>query len=80
MNRDPNYNSRSSMPNSKQPGKNAYEIRSDVLALASSTVWSQYYARVEQSKIPPKDQAPTEPTTADVIECAEEFYQFVSGN
>jgi hypothetical protein len=79
---------KSSMPNVK-PNKNGYEIRTKVLEFAQNNAWQDYYAKwgqfetsvkKEHDEIVTKIEMPTVPGAEDVLQTAEKFYNFVSGN
>jgi len=69
--------------------KNGYEIRTEVLKLASVSVWKDYYARwghfeqtVERDangRVISTTKGPDVPGSKEVLEAAEQFYNFVSG-
>jgi len=78
----------SSMPTVK-PNKNGYEIRTKVLEFAQNNAWQDYYAKwgqfetsvkKEHDEIVTKVEMPTVPGAEDVLQTAEKFYNFVSGN
>ena len=77
-----------SMPTVK-PNKNGYEIRTKVLEFAQNNAWQDYYAKwgqfetsvkKEHDEIVTKVEMPTVPGAEDVLQTAEKFYNFVSGN
>jgi hypothetical protein len=79
---------KSSMPTVK-PNKNGYEIRTKVLEFAQNNAWQDYYAKwgqfetsvkKEHDEIVTKVEMPTVPGAEDVLQTAEKFYNFVSGN
>lgn len=79
---------KSSMPAVK-PNKNGYEIRTKVLEFAQNNAWQDYYAKwgqfetsvkKEHDEIVTKVEMPTVPGAEDVLQTAEKFYNFVSGN
>lgn len=79
---------KSSMPTVK-PNKNGYEIRTKVLEFAQNNAWQDYYAKwgqfetsvkKEHDEIVTKIEMPTVPGAEDVLQTAEKFYNFVSGN
>ena len=76
------------MPQVK-PNKNGYEIRTKVLEFAQNNAWQDYYAKwgqfetsvkKEHDEIVTKIEMPTVPGAEDVLQTAEKFYNFVSGN
>jgi len=79
---------KSAMPQVK-PNKNGYEIRTKVLEMAQSQAWQDYYAkfgafetsvRKEHDEIVTTVEMPTVPGADKVLEAANMFYDFVSGN
>lgn len=81
---------KSSMPTVK-PNKNGYEIRTKVLEFAQNQVWQDYHAKFagwEQTVRRDSDTGeivntvtfPEVPGTESVLEAAQKFYDFVSGN
>ncbi|MDC1020828.1 hypothetical protein OAR23_02255 [bacterium] len=65
--------------------KNGYEIRAEVLKLASVSVWKDYYAKwdgytfsKEGDKVKIQIDAPVVPGTEEVLEAAEKFYAFIN--
>ena len=69
--------------------KNGYEIRTKVLEFAQNNAWQDYYAKwgqfetsvkKEHDEIVTKIEMPTVPGAEDVLQTAEKFYNFVSGN
>jgi len=79
---------KNSMPQVK-PNKNGYEIRTKVLEFAQNNAWQDYYAKwgqfetsvkKEHDEIVTKVEMPTVPGAEDVLQTAEKFYNFVSGN
>ena len=72
-----------------KPNKNGYEIRTKVLEFAQNNAWQDYYAKwgqfetsvkKEHDEIVTKIEMPTVPGAEDVLQTAEKFYNFVSGN
>jgi hypothetical protein len=68
--------------------KNGYEIRTQVLEMAQSQMWQDYYAkfgafetsvRKEHDEVVTKVEMPTVPGTQEVLEAAQKFYDFVNG-
>jgi hypothetical protein len=79
---------KNTMPQVK-PNKNGYEIRTKVLEFAQNNAWQDYYAKwgqfetsvkKEHDEIVTKVEMPTVPGAEDVLQTAEKFYNFVSGN
>jgi hypothetical protein len=79
---------KSAMPQVK-PNKNGYEIRTKVLEMAQTQAWQDYYAkygmfetsvRKEHDEIVTTVEMPTVPGADKVLEAANMFYDFVSGN
>jgi len=79
---------KSSMPTIK-PNKNGYEIRTKVLEFAQNNAWQDYYAKwgqfetsikKEHDEIVTKVEMPTVPGADAVLDTAQKFYEFVSGN
>jgi len=79
---------KNTMPQVK-PNKNGYEIRTKVLEFAQNNAWQDYYAKwgqfetsvkKEHDEIVTKIEMPTVPGAEDVLQTAEKFYNFVSGN
>ena len=69
--------------------KNGYEIRTKVLEMAQNQAWQDYYAKFagyETSVTKEGDEVVTTVTMPDVpgadavLEAANKFYEFVSGN
>jgi len=69
--------------------KNGYEIRTKVLEMAQSQTWNDYNAKLcafetsitkEGDEIVTKVTMPTVPGIDAVLEAAQKFYDFVSGN
>ena len=76
------------MPTVK-PNKNGYEIRTKVLEFAQNNAWQDYYAKwgqfetsvkKEHDEIVTKVEMPTVPGADAVLDTAQKFYEFVSGN
>ena len=76
------------MPTVK-PNKNGYEIRTKVLEFAQNQVWQDFHAKWGQFESSVKkdgDEVVTEVTMPEVpgadkvLEAANKFYDFVSGN
>jgi hypothetical protein len=66
--------------------KNGYELRTEVLTLAASSLWQDYYAKLgeyqlsvtkEGNDVVTKVSMPTVPTTADIVIAARDYYKFV---
>ena len=79
---------KSAMPTVK-PNKNGYEIRTKVLEMAQNQMWNDYHTKWGQFETSMKkdgDEIVTEVTMPEVpgaekvLEAAELFYNFVSGN
>ena len=79
---------KSMMPQVK-PNKNGYEIRTKVLEMAQHQTWNDYHAKLgafETSVTKEGDEVVTTVTMPDVpgadavLEAANKFYEFVSGN
>lgn len=69
--------------------KNGYEIRTQVLELAKDTVWQDYNAKLgqfetsitkEKDEVVTRVELPQVPGVDQVLEAAEKFYNFVTGN
>ena len=69
--------------------KNGYEIRTKVLELAQGQVWQDYHAKFagyetsvtkDGDEVVTKVEMPTVPGADKVLEAANMFYDFVSGN
>lgn len=67
--------------------KSGFEIRADMLELASSQMWQDYHARLgayetsvskEDGEVVTKVELPEAPTTEAILEAAEKFYNFVN--
>lgn len=68
--------------------KNGYEIRAQVLEMAHSQSWQDYYAKWGQfetsikkdgNEVVTKVEMPQVPGADQVLEAAEKFYNFVNG-
>lgn len=79
---------KAAMPNVK-PNKNGYEIRTKVLEFAQNQVWQDYHAKWGAFETTMKKDGDTIVTTVampevpgsdKVLEAANKFYEFVSGN
>ena len=79
---------KSSMPTVKT-NKNGYEIRTKILECAQTQAWEDYRAKWGQfetsiikdgNEVVTKVEMPTVPGANDVLETAQKFYDFVSGN
>ena len=79
---------KSAMPQVK-PNKNGYEIRTKVLDMAQNQVWQDYQAKwgafetsisKEGDNVVTKVSLPEVPGAEKVLETAQKFYEFVSGN
>lgn len=79
---------KAAMPSVK-PNKNGYEIRTKVLEFAQNQVWQDFHAKWGQFESSVKkegDEVVTEVKMPDVpgadavLEAANKFYDFVSGN
>ena len=69
--------------------KNGYEIRTKVLELAQGQVWQDYHAKFagyemavtkDGDNVVTKVEMPNVPGAEAVLETAQKFYDFVSGN
>ena len=69
--------------------KNGYEIRTKVLEMAQNNVWQDYHAKLgafqtsitkEGDEVVTKVEMPEVPGADTVIDAANTFYDFVSGN
>ena len=67
--------------------KSGFEIRADMLELASSQMWQDYHAKLgayetsvskEDGEVVTKVEFPEAPTTEAILEAAEKFYNFVN--
>ena len=76
------------MPQVK-PNKNGYEIRTKVLEFAQNQAWQDYHAKLGQfettvakdgDEVVTTVTMPEVPGAEKVLEAAEMFYNFVSGN
>ena len=79
---------KAAMPQIK-PNKNGYEIRTKVLEMAQNQAWQDYHAKFagyettvtkEGDEVVTTVEMPTVPGADAVLEAAEKFYNFVSGN
>ena len=79
---------KSVMPTVK-PNKNGYEIRTKVLEFAQNQVWQDFHAKWGQFETSTKKEGdevvttvamPEVPGADAVLDAAEKFYNFVSGN
>jgi hypothetical protein len=79
---------KSAMPQVK-PNKNGYEIRTKVLDMAQNQVWQDYHAKwgafetslkKEGSELVTTVSVPDVPGADQVLQTAQKFYDFVSGN
>ena len=79
---------KSAMPQVKA-NKNGYEIRTKVLEFAQNQAWSDYAAKwsgyelavtKEGNEVVTKVEVPEVPGADAVLETAQKFYDFVSGN
>lgn len=79
---------KAAMPSVK-PNKNGYEIRTKVLEFAQTQAWQDFHTRWGQYEASVKkdgDEVVTEvkmpevPGAEQVLETAQKFYDFVSGN
>ena len=79
---------KSAMPQVRA-NKNGYEIRTKVLEFAQNNVWQDYHAKwgqfetkmeKEGDEIVTKVEMPEVPGAEKVLEAANMFYDFVSGN
>lgn len=79
---------KAAMPTVKA-NKNGYEIRTKVLGFAQHQVWQDFHAKwgqfetsvsKEGSEVVTKVEMPAVPGADSVIETAQKFYDFVSGN
>jgi hypothetical protein len=78
---------KSAMPQVK-PNKNGYEIRTKVLEMAQNQTWQDYNAKLgafetsvtkEGDEIVTTVEMPEIPGAGQVLEAANQFYDFVSG-
>ena len=67
--------------------KSGFEIRAEMLELASSQMWQDYHAKLgayetsvskEDGEVVTKVDFPAAPTTEAILEAAEKFYNFVN--
>ena len=79
---------KSAMPQVK-PNKNGYEIRTKILDMAQQHIWQDYHSRwgmfeasmtKEMGELVTKVTLPEVPGAEKVLETANKFYEFVSGN
>jgi hypothetical protein len=79
---------RTAMPQVK-PNKNGYEIRTKVLDMAQNQTWNDYHAKFagyelsiakDGNQIVTTVEMPSVPGADAVLETAQKFYDFVSGN
>lgn len=79
---------KSAMPQVKA-NKNGYEIRTKVLEFAQNQTWQDYHAKLgafettvvkEGDEVVTKVEMPEVPGADSVLETAQKFYDFVSGN
>lgn len=79
---------KAAMPQVK-PNKNGYEIRTKVLDMAQNQTWNDYHAKFagyelsiakDGNQIVTTVEMPSVPGADAVLETAEKFYDFVSGN
>ena len=79
---------KAAMPQIK-PNKNGYEIRTKVLEFAQNQVWQDFHAKWGQFESSVKKEGnevvttvemPTVPGADAVLDAANKFYDFVSGN
>lgn len=79
---------KAAMPQVKT-NKNGYEIRTKVLEMAQNNVWQDYHAKLgafqtsitkEGDEVVTKVEMPEVPGADTVIDAANKFYDFVSGN
>lgn len=79
---------KASVPQIK-PNKNGYEIRTKVLEMAIGQVWQDFHAKVgefeasvkkENDELVTNVKMPQVPGADQVLEAAQKFYSFVSGN
>jgi|TARA_R110000851_G_scaffold11354_2_gene39896 hypothetical protein len=70
-------------------GKNGYELRTEVLSLAASSVWQDYHAKIGEYELSVTKKGnevvttvnmPTIPGVSEVMTAAAEYYKFVEGN
>lgn len=79
---------KSAMPQVK-PNKNGYEIRTKVLEFAQNQAWQDYHAKwgmfetsisKDGNEIVTNVKMPDVPGAEQVLDTAQKFYDFVSGN
>ena len=79
---------KAAMPTVKT-NKNGYELRTKVLEFAQNNVWQDYHAKLGQfetsvtkdgDEIVTTVEMPQVPGAEQVLETANKFYEFVSGN
>jgi hypothetical protein len=79
---------KAAMPQVKA-NKNGYELRTKVLEFAQNNVWQDYHAKLGQfetsvtkegDEVVTKVEMPQVPGAEQVLETANKFYEFVSGN
>ena len=79
---------KAAMPQVKA-NKNGYELRTKVLEFAQNNVWQDYHAKLGQfettvtkdgDEIVTTIEMPQVPGAEQVLETANKFYEFVSGN
>ena len=79
---------KAAMPQVKA-NKNGYEIRTKVLEFAQNQTWQDYHAKLgafettvvkEGDEVVTKVEMPEVPGADSVLETAQKFYDFVSGN
>jgi hypothetical protein len=79
---------KATMPQVK-PNKNGYEIRTKVLDMAQNQTWNDYHAKFagyelsiakDGNQIVTTVEMPSVPGADAVLETAQKFYDFVSGN
>jgi hypothetical protein len=79
---------KAAMPSVK-PNKNGYELRTKVLEFAQNQAWQDYHAKLgafetsvtkEGDEVVTKVSMPEVPGADAVLDTANKFYEFVSGN
>jgi hypothetical protein len=79
---------KAAMPQVK-PNKNGYEIRTKVLDMAQNQTWNDYHAKFagyelsiakDGNELVTTVEMPAVPGADAVLETAQKFYDFVSGN
>jgi hypothetical protein len=79
---------KAAMPQIKA-NKNGYEIRTKVLEMAQNQAWQDFHAKwagyelavtKDGNEVVTKVEVPEAPGAEKVLEAAEKFYEFVSGN